>query len=118
MNKDNSQLYPNWDKKLLGDISSISTGSSNRQDSITYGKYAFFDRSENIRTSNRYLFNCEAIIIPGEGSDFIPKYFIGKFDLHQRTYAITKFDNTVESFYIILLLISGSIFYLMQWVRP
>jgi hypothetical protein len=47
-------------------------------------------RSEDVRTSARYLFNDEAIIIAGEGQKFTPKYYKGKFDLHQRTYAITK----------------------------
>jgi type I restriction enzyme S subunit len=80
-----------WKTKNLGDIADIQTGSSNRQDSLTNGEYTFFDRSEDIRTSNRYLFDCEAVIVPGEGQDFVPKYFVGKFDLHQRTYAISSF---------------------------
>ena len=94
----NGKSFPDWKEKKLGEISNISTGNSNRQDSLENGKYAFFDRSEKVRTSNRYLFNCEAIIVPGEGQDFIPKYFIGKFDLHQRTYAITKFKKNYGKF--------------------
>lgn len=82
-----------WKEVLLGEIAKITTGSSNRQDSILDGEYTFFDRSEDIRTSNIYLFDCEAIIVGGEGQDFIPKYFEGKFDLHQRTYAIMDFQN-------------------------
>ena len=82
-----------WDEKELGDVSRIKTGSSNREDSGLDGEYTFFDRSEDIRASNIFLFNCEAVIVAGEGSDFIPKYFVGKFDLHQRTYAIMEFDN-------------------------
>ncbi|MBI9056976.1 MAG: restriction endonuclease subunit S [Labilibaculum sp.] len=77
-----------WEEKSLGEIAKITTGSSNREDSGLTGKYTFFDRSDDIRTSDIYLFDCEAVIVAGEGSDFIPKYFIGKFDLHQRTYAI------------------------------
>lgn len=82
-----------WSERLLGDISKITTGSSNRQDSHMNGAYTFFDRSEDIRTSDTYLFDCEAVIVPGEGQDFIPKYFLGKFDLHQRTYAIMDFPE-------------------------
>ncbi|WP_411898577.1 restriction endonuclease subunit S [Elizabethkingia bruuniana] len=80
-----------WELKKLGDISTITTGSSNREDSILNGEYTFFDRSQDIRTSSRFLFDKEAVIVPGEGQEFIPKYFIGKFDLHQRTYAIFDF---------------------------
>lgn len=82
-----------WKKTTLGDIAKITTGSSNRQDSSLDGKYTFFDRSEDIRTSSIYLFDGEAIIVPGEGQRFEPKYFIGKFDLHQRTYAIMDFAS-------------------------
>lgn len=77
-----------WERTTLGKISRITTGSSNREDSGLDGEFTFFDRSEDIRKSNIFLFDCEAIIVAGEGSDFIPKYFKGKFDLHQRTYAI------------------------------
>ena len=82
-----------WKGKALRDISKIKTGRSNREDSGFDGEYTFFDRSEDIRTSNIFLFDCEAVIIAGEGSDFLPKYFFGKFDLHQRTYAIMEFNN-------------------------
>lgn len=91
---DNGNDYPAWQPQKLGDIAKISTGSSNREDSTEEdGKYTFFDRSQDIRTSNIYLFDCEAVIVAGEGQEFIPKYFIGKFDLHQRTYAIYDFIN-------------------------
>ncbi|EOV8482643.1 restriction endonuclease subunit S [Klebsiella oxytoca] len=82
-----------WKEVYLGDIAKITTGSSNRQDSQLSGKYTFFDRSEDIRSSDRYLFDGEAVIVPGEGQDFVPKYFRGKFDLHQRTYAIMNFPT-------------------------
>ncbi|UOX33707.1 restriction endonuclease subunit S [Flavobacterium sediminilitoris] len=85
----------NWEEKKLGNISKITTGISNRIDSGLDGDYAFFDRSDDIRRSNIFLFDCEAIIVAGEGSDFIPKYFKGKFDLHQRTYAIIDFKNII-----------------------
>lgn len=90
---DKGNDYPEWRNKKLGDISTITTGSSNREDSILDGEFTFFDRSQDVRTSNRYLFDKEAVIVPGEGQEFIPKYFIGKFDLHQRTYAIFDFSE-------------------------
>lgn len=90
---ENGNDFPEWEVKKLGEVAKITTGSSNRQDSNLDGKYTFFDRSIDIRTSDRFLFDAEAIIVPGEGQEFIPKYFIGKFDLHQRTYAIMDFKN-------------------------
>lgn len=90
--------YPDWEERALGEICKISTGSSNRVDSNLDGAYTFFDRSQDIRLSNRYLFDTEAIIVPGEGQEFIPKHFIGKFDLHQRTYAIMNFEPHIGKF--------------------
>ena len=93
--KDDGQEFPEWEEKMLGDIAVITTGTSNRIDSsIADGAYTFFDRSQDIRTSDIYLFDCEAVIVAGEGQEFVPKHFIGKFDLHQRTYAIIKFRFT------------------------
>lgn len=85
--------FSEWDERLLREISNITTGQSNRIDSTLTGKYTFFDRSQDIRTSDIYLFDCEAIIVAGEGQEFLPKYFIGKFDLHQRTYAIMNYKD-------------------------
>ena len=91
---ENGKAFPDWEVKKLGEVATITTGSSNRQDSGLDGEYTFFDRSVDIRTSKIFLFDGEAIIIAGEGSDFVPKYFVGKFDLHQRTYAIMNFINS------------------------
>ncbi|WP_373707429.1 restriction endonuclease subunit S [Kaistella sp.] len=102
MNNDRKQLMPElrfpefvddgeWEDKLLGDVCFITNGKSNAQDHIENGIYPLFDRSAIIKASNEYIFDTEAVIIPGEGMRFIPKYFIGKFDLHQRAYALKDF---------------------------
>ncbi len=96
---DDGNEFEDWENKILGDIAFTTTGSSNREDSTELsGEYTFFDRSEDIRTSTKYLFDCEALIIPGEGSSFKPKYFMGKFDLHQRAYAVMQFKNVLAKF--------------------
>lgn len=77
----------------LSEVACIETGSSNREDSLDIGEFTFFDRSTDVRRSDRFLFDAEAIIIGGEGQEFIPKYFVGKFDLHQRAYALHSFNN-------------------------
>jgi len=91
-------VYGNWKEVRLADVADISTGKSNRVDAIEDGKYAFFDRSKDVRKSSRYLFDCEAVIVPGEGKEFIPRYFAGKFDLHQRAYAVTNFQSVCGRF--------------------
>ena len=85
-----------WEIVPMGELCSIKSGKSDTQDAIEDGAYAFFDRSRTIKKSSRYLFNCEALIIPGEGKEFLPKHFIGKFDLHQRAYALFDFSNRID----------------------
>lgn len=80
-----------WSWKTLDQVCTITNGKSNAQDHIENGKYPLFDRSEIIKASNDYLFDCEVVIIPGEGMKFIPKYYKGKFNLHQRAYALKNF---------------------------
>lgn len=77
--------------KTLGEICDITNGKANVQDHIEEGQYPLFDRSEVIKASNEYIFDTEAVIIPGEGMRFIPKYYKGKFNLHQRAYALKDF---------------------------
>jgi type I restriction enzyme S subunit len=61
--------FSEWKIEKLGNLSTITTGTSNREDSILNGEYTFFDRSQDIRASNKYLFDKEAIIVPGEGQE-------------------------------------------------
>jgi type I restriction enzyme S subunit len=82
-----------WGVKKLGNLATIKTGKTDVKDAVENGKYPLFDRSEKVKRSNKYLFDTEAVIVPGEGKDFMPRYYNGKFDLHQRTYAIFNFDN-------------------------
>jgi len=63
-------MKTNWQTKKLGEICKISTGKSNANEAIEHGKYAFFDRSKTIKKSSRFIFDCEALIIPGEGAEF------------------------------------------------
>ena len=84
----------------MGDIVTITNGNSNVQDAITQSKdglYPFFDRSEDIKYLPTFLFDKEAIIYPGEGTEFMPRYFKGKFALHQRCYAIFDFNEIINA---------------------
>lgn len=89
-----------WRQTTLGQICVAKSGESNTQDAVENGPYVFFDRSKTPKKSIRYLFDCEALIVAGEGAEFLPKYFIGKFDLHQRAYAIHDFSPDVHPRYV------------------
>jgi len=85
-----------WQIVPMGTLCSIKNGKSNAEDAKEDGPYTFFDRSKKVKKSTRYLYDCEALIIPGEGAEFLPRHFIGKFDLHQRAYALFDFSHSVD----------------------
>ena len=91
-------LRTRWPTLYLGDVAKIQTGKSNKEDAVPDGSYVFFDRSQEVQRSDRFLLDAEAVIIPGEGAEFIPRYFDGPFDLHQRVYAITDFRGVDGKF--------------------
>lgn len=85
-----------WEIKKLGELCDVKTGKANTEDAENEGVFAFFDRSKNIKRSNKFLFDCEALIMAGEGQTFFPKYYSGKFNLHQRAYALFNFKDFVD----------------------
>ena len=85
-----------WNVVPLGHLCFITSGKSDTKDAIEDGEYAFFDRSRVIKRSSRFLYDCDALIIPGEGTEFLPKHFTGKFDLHQRAYALFNFKSELN----------------------
>ncbi|MCX7909580.1 MAG: restriction endonuclease subunit S [Ignavibacteria bacterium] len=99
-----------WKWVKLGEIAEIKTGKTNSQDADNTGDYPLFDRSSIIKRSKKFLFNTEAVIVPGEGKEFIPRYYNGKFDLHQRAYAIFNFKRCIPKFIYYNVLLNKDIF--------
>jgi len=90
-----------WEVKRLGEIAHIKTGSRNNEDKVEDGKYPFFVRSDIVERINSYSHDCEAILVPGEGRiGDIFHYINGRFDVHQRVYAITKFSPGIVGRFI------------------
>lgn len=97
----NGNNYPNWEKKKIGLICSISTGKSNTQDKIDNGKYPFYVRSATIERSSKYLYDEEATLTVGDGvgTGKVFHYVNGKYDLHQRCYRMFNFKNTHAKYF-------------------
>jgi type I restriction enzyme, S subunit len=90
-----------WEIRRLGDISQIKTGVRNNEDKVEDGTYPFFVRSEVIERIDSYCYDCEAILVPGEGRvGEIFHYISGRFDVHQRVYAITNFKPEASARFI------------------
>ena len=90
-----------WGAKSLGDIAYVKTGTRNNENKIEDGTYPFFVRSANVERISTYSHECEAILVPGEGQiGNIFHYINGRFDIHQRVYAITQFSNGISGRYV------------------
>ncbi len=94
-------FHGEWVVKQLGDVAHIKTGSRNNEDKIEDGQYPFFVRSDIVERINSYSHDCEAILVPGEGRiGSIFHYINGRFDVHQRVYAITQFKSDISARFI------------------
>lgn len=89
-----------WVEKRLGNIAlDINTGTRNNEDKVDNGRYPFFVRSQTVEYIDKYRYDCEAILIPGEGNiGEIFHYINGKFDCHQRVYKISNFIDVNGKF--------------------
>ncbi len=87
-----NQLCPNgveW--KSLGEVChTITTGRLNANAMVENGIYPFFTCDKKVFTINSYAFDCEAILVSGNGSQVGHiNYYKGKFNAYQRTYVLT-----------------------------
>ena len=79
-----------WKVEKVGDYCKVFTGKKDVNQTVEDGKYAFFSCSPDTFKSNEYIFDGKAILVAGNGSyTGRTRFFEGKFDLYQRTYAIT-----------------------------
>ena len=89
-----------WDIVKIKELCSITTGKSNTQDQVEDGAYPFFIRSDKAVRSNRYLYDCEAVLTIEMA--ILARYSThvnGKFDLHQRVYKMDNFINILGKYF-------------------
>lgn len=85
-----------WEKVNLGEICSISTGKLDVNAMRENGKYPFFTCSKQIYQIDNYAFDCEALLIAGNGDIGDIKYYYGKFNAYQRTYVLNEFTFPIK----------------------
>lgn len=83
-----------WELKRLGDFVNIKTGKLDANASSIHGSYPFFTCSREPLQISSYSYDCECVLIAGNG-DLNVKYYFGKFDAYQRTYVIESKDKSV-----------------------
>lgn len=89
-----------WEQRKAKELCNIGTGKSNTQDQVEDGIYPFYIRSDIPVKSNKYLYDCEAVITIGDGNiGRVFHYVNGKFDLHQRCYKMTDFQDILGKYF-------------------
>lgn len=108
-----------WVEKKLGEVAlDIKTGKRNNEEKVDGGRYAFFVRSQQVERIDDYSYDCEAILVPGEGNiGQIFHYINGKFDCHQRVYKISNFVGVDAKFMFFYLKLFFGRYALMNTVK-
>jgi len=86
-----------WEEKIIGEISKVTTGNKDTQNKVDDGLYPFFVRSQTVERINSYSYDGEAILTSGDGVGVGKNfhYINGKFDYHQRVYCIYSFNKNI-----------------------
>ena len=92
----NYELNAN-DVVYLGNVSQVKTGKLNAEEADENGLYPFFTCGSKELRIDDPAFDCEAIIIAGNGEISV-KHYKGKFNAYQRTYVL----EPSEYFYLFL----------------
>jgi len=91
-----NNITENLEDVFVEEICKIQTGKSNTQDKNENGQYPFYIRSEDVTYSDKYIFDCEAVLTIGDGNiGKVYFYHNGKFDCHQRVYVMNNFDKSI-----------------------
>ena len=78
----------------LGNYVKIKTGKLDANAANENGEYPFFTCSVEPLSINTYSYDCECVLIAGNG-DLNVKYYNGKFDAYQRTYIVESLNKEV-----------------------
>ncbi|MFW7269272.1 restriction endonuclease subunit S [Gluconacetobacter sp. Hr-1-5] len=82
-----------WKKKTLSNVCQIKTGKKDVNEGCENGEYPFFTCAKQHTFSENYSYDCEAILIAGNGEVGKTHYYNGKFEAYQRTYILSDFTN-------------------------
>ena len=78
----------------LDEYCSIFTGKKNANASVEGGKYKFFTCAPDALQIDSYIYDGNVIIVSGNGAyTGRTRFYSGRFDLYQRTYACTLLDH-------------------------
>jgi len=86
-------IDPSWPSEQLGKLCRIRTGKKDVNSGNPDGKYPFFTCARERTFSDVWSFDCEAILVAGNGDVGAVQYYQGKFEVYQRTYVLSDWAN-------------------------
>ena len=103
------KMPEDWEEKTLDEFCNIFTGKKNANQSDENGKNLFFTCGPTPLKINSFIHDGPAVIIAGNGAyTGRTRFYNGKFDLYQRTYACTlKKDVNVDYIYLLYIIIKS-----------
>lgn len=92
------EIPKGWNVKKGKALYSITTGKLDANAEEPTGIYPFFICSMFPKKINQYAFDCEALLVAGNGVVGFTQYYKGKFNAYQRTYVLSDFHNIYPLF--------------------
>ena len=83
-----------WSVVGLSEIAPIVTGKRDANFGTPDGAYPFFTCAQDPIKASSYSFNCDAVILAGNG-DFNVKLYRGRFEAYQRTYVFSPHNSSL-----------------------
>ena len=94
------KIPEDWDIIKGKYIYDITTGKLDANAEDIGGIYPFFTCSMEPKKINSYAFDCEALLVAGNGIVGFTQYYKGKFNAYQRTYVLSNFSKIINPKYL------------------
>ncbi len=91
LDKNGVRFSGEWKHQRLASLCTIKTGKKDVNEGNPEGNYPFFTCASEPTKSDNYSYDCEALLIAGNGMLGKTHYFNGKFEAYQRTYILSEF---------------------------
>lgn len=91
LDKNGVRFSGEWKHQGLASLCTIKTGKKDVNEGNPEGNYPFFTCASEPTRSDSYSYDCEALLIAGNGMLGKTHYFNGKFEAYQRTYILSEF---------------------------
>lgn len=92
------EMPDGWTLRKGYSLYDITTGKLDVNAENPEGIYPFFTCSMHPKRIDYYAFDCEALLVAGNGIVGFTQYYSGKFNAYQRTYVLSNFRDIIPGF--------------------